>query len=138
MIPGFDSALGSFPRSNDPVAFAGTWREAAVRARLLPIYSDWTTCFALTEDGDIVHSEGTWEAPSKLANPRHRHVVLAQASLRYPELDTIRPVRQPDDPTCPSCRGTGHMRVGDKVYEEFICECGGLGWFPRGTTLQLE
>lgn len=136
-IRNFETVLRSFPRKDDPLDFKGTWREAAVLARLIPIYSDWTTtCFALTDEGDAVYSDGSWEKAQRLTNVRYRHIVLAQAAARYPELSEIRPVRQLDDPVCRSCGGTGLVRVGDRTYDNFICECGGLGWYPKNSVLE--
>ena len=132
----FYAVLRSFPRADDPLGFEGTWREAAVRAGFIPVYSDWESCFAITGDADVVHSDGSWDAPQRLTNSRFRHIVFAQASMRYPELSELRPVRQPEDPDCPSCGGTGLVRVGDMVYDNMICECGGLGWIPSGSKLE--
>lgn len=118
-------------------ASRGTWREAAVRAHLIPIYSDWTeTCFALTDEGDVVYSDGSWEKAERVTNARYRHIILAQAAARYPELSDIRPVRQVEDPDCRTCGGTGVVRLGGKVYDTFICECGGLGWYPENSVLE--
>ena len=135
-IKNFEMVLRSFPRRNDRLGFEGTWREAAVRSALIPVYSDWEHCVALTDDGDVVYSEGSWAEARSLTNARWRHIVLAQAAARYPELNDVRPVRQSDDPTCPSCGGTGVVRMGDKRYEDMLCECGGLGWSPKGSELK--
>jgi len=131
-----DNALRSVPRKNDPTGFTDTWREAAVNADLLPVYSDWETCFAITREADVVYSDGSWSNAKRLANPRYRHIVFAQAAARYPEFTKLRPLRQPSDPDCPSCHGTGRVRVGDTTYDDMICECGGLGWIPKGTALE--
>jgi len=134
-ITNFETILRAIVDSNDPLGFKGSWREAAVRAHVIPVYSDWTeTCFALTDEGDVVHSDTSWENAQRLTNSRYRHIVLAQAAARYPELSELRPVRQPDDPDCRSCGGTGVVRVGEKKYDDFICECGGLGWYPRNAS----
>jgi hypothetical protein len=135
-ISNFEAVLRSFPRHNDPLGFEGTWREAAVHAHLIPIYTSFETCFALTDEGDVVYSDGSWEQAQRLTNSRYRHIALAQAAARYPELIEIRPARQPDDPECRTCGGTGLVRVGGKTYDEFICECGGLGWYPKNSVLE--
>jgi hypothetical protein len=90
--------------------------------------------YALRADGEPSYNdEGRWLL---LTNPRHRHVVLGLAADRYPVLAALRPTRRPGDPDCPSCGGTGRLRVPKGVKaESFICECGGLGWFPAGTEL---
>lgn len=134
-IRNFDTVLRSFPRKGDPLDFEGTWREEAVRAHLIPIYSSFDTYYALTDDGNIVYCFGSWEEAQTITNTRYRHIALAQAAAQYQELCEIRPVRQADDPACRSCGGTGLVRVGDKTYDEFICECGGLGWYPKNSVL---
>lgn len=131
-IPGFQEVLNSFPQPDDPIGYRGTWREAAVERGLLPVYSDWECCYALTPDGVPVYSaETSWAEPLTLTNRRHQVVVLAQAAERYPALASLRPQRQPGDPACPSCHGTGAMGP----YPNLICECGGLGWVPAGSEL---
>ena len=131
-ILGFDRLLASFPRPDDRLGYSGTWREGAVKKGLLPVYSDWVTGYALTQDGAPVASEiDTWDRPLPVANARQRHIVLAQAGRLYPELSALRPERHAEDPDCPSCRGAG----GLKDYPELICECGNLGWIPRGSRL---
>ena len=135
-VPSFAELLNSFPRSNDPLGFAGTWREEAVRVHLLPIFSDWESYYALTEDAEPVYVNDSWSSPQRFNNRRWQHIVLAQAALRYPELASLRPIRNPDDPPCPSCGGTGRVRVGETTLESMICECGGLGWIPKGSALE--
>jgi hypothetical protein len=135
-IPDFRALLASFPRPGDPIGYAGTWREAAVRRDLLPVYSDWECCYALTEEAEPVYTaDSRWTDPLPLTNPRHRFIVLAQAAERYPELASLRPKRAPTDPTCKSCNGTGKSVVNGVTYEALLCECGGLGWYPAGSEL---
>lgn len=130
-IRGFDQSLASVPRPNDP-EYDGTWREAAVGRRLLPVYSDWIVAYAIDEEGQLLYSEDvTWRNPAPLTNARHRHIALAQAALLYPDLAYLRPERQPEDPTCPSCRGAG----GLAQYPGLVCECGNIGWIPAGSFL---
>ena len=117
---------------------AGTWKEAAVRHGLLPVYADWECAYALTPAGEPVYTAvDRWAAPDPLTNPRHRFVVFAQAADRYPELSHLRPTRGPDDPTCRSCGGTGYVWPPNAVPGDprILCECGGLGWYPAGTEL---
>ena len=107
-----------------------------MRARLVPVYSDWECCYALTEGAEPVYScDGEWTSPVPLTNIRLRFIVLAQAALRMPELAELRPVRNPGDPTCSSCQGSGIVLVGGEPAPTFICECGGLGWYPAGSEL---
>ena len=86
-IPGFDRLLASFPRPDDPLGYEGTWREDAVRRRLVPIYSDWVVGFAVDENGHVLYSGDEMSAEyAPLTNNRYRHIVLAQAAARFPEL----------------------------------------------------
>jgi hypothetical protein len=136
LILNFQAILTSLPRAGDPLGFAGTWREAAVRRGLLPVYSDWECCYAITKDAEPVYSEDTeWGVIRPLTNSRHRFVVLAQAAERFPELAHLRPTRAASDPTCPTCRGSGRVPIEADPTDTIICECGGLGWFPSGSVL---
>jgi len=127
----FQELLNSFPQPGDPIGYRGTWREAAVERGLLPVYSDWECCYALTREGEPVYSaDTTWAEQLPLTNSRHRFVVLAQAAERYASLASLRPQRRPGDPSCPTCHGTGKT-----AYPNLMCECGGLGWFPADSEL---
>jgi hypothetical protein len=135
-IPHFEAMLARLSEQHAVLGFSGTWREAAVHQGLLPVYSDWECCYALTSDADVVYSADVqWPDPMRLTNERHRFVVLAQATDRYSELAYLRPVRRPNDPTCTSCGGTGQVDVPKGSEGKFICECGGLGWYPAGSGL---
>ena len=135
-ISGFDSVRARLASQVNRVGYTGTWREAAVQRKLLPVYDDWECCYALTADGDVVFSaEVDWRAPARLTNLRHRFVVLAAAADEYPELAYLRPIRRPGDPTCSSCGGTGRPKLPPGTGSKIVCECGGLGWYPAGTEL---
>ena len=130
-LPGFEAVRASFPRPGDPLGYAGTWREAAVRAGFVPVFHDWTAGFAVDAAGvPHVSEDDDWAAPTPLTDPTFRHVVLAQAAAHYPELADLRPVRSTGDPTCPCCQGHGEI-VGARGL---ICRCGNLGWIPAGAT----
>jgi hypothetical protein len=132
-IAGFDQLLASFPLPHDPLGYEGTWRERAVERRLVPIYSDWVVSYAVDEEGQVIATEDDEGRDTGLVtNVRQRHIVLALGSRRFPELALLQPVRGPDDPLCPSCKGAG----GVAQYPELICECGNIGWIPAGSTLE--
>ena len=134
-IPGFDRLLASFPRPNDRLGYEGTWRERAVKRRLVPIFSDWVRSYAVDEEGQVIVTEDDEGRETGLVtNVRQRHVILALASRYCPELAPLQPVRNPTDPVCPSCKGAG----GVAQYPDLICECGNLGWIPAGSTLALR
>jgi hypothetical protein len=133
-IPGFSEQLAILLAQRDVPGYSRTWKGQAVSKGLLPVYSDWACSYALTADGEPVYSEESDWLP--LTNRRHRHVVFAQAAARYPALAELRPQRRPDDPACSTCGGTGQVRLPEGVERGvFICECGGLGWFPAGSEL---
>jgi hypothetical protein len=135
MIDGFDKLLASVAQSAPRLGYVGTWREEAVCSRLLPVYSDWACWYALDEFGEPVYAGDVGgQDLEPLTNRRHRVVVLALAAERYPALAALRPVRQPDDPTCPTCGGTGQPILPPGA-DSIICECGGLGWIPAGSEL---
>jgi hypothetical protein len=101
---------------------------------LLPVYADWMCAYALKPDGAPVYSdEAEWRP---LTNARHRHIVFAQAAERYPSLSHLRPQRGLKDPDCPSCGGTGQVRLPEGTGPGVLmCECGGLGWYPAGSEM---
>ena len=132
-IPGFSQLLASFPRPNDQLGYEGTWRERAIKHQLVPIYSDWVVSYAADEEGQVIATEDDeGRETGSVANIRQRHIVLALASRRFPELAKLQPVRGPNDPVCPSCKGAG----GVAQYPDLICECGNLGWVPAGSALE--
>ena len=139
-IPHFAELLASLPRPDDPLGFVGTWREAAARHGLLPVYSDWACSYALTQAAEPVRNCDDMTEPTMwvpVVNAREHFIVLARAAMFLPELVHLCPVRNSDDPTCSSCAGTGRVSVRG-VPTEMICECGGLGWYPAGTQLAKE
>jgi hypothetical protein len=133
-VQGFSEQLAMLAAQRDVLGYSGTWKEQAVAEGLLPVYSDWVCSYVLRPDGEPMYNdEARWVL---LTNPRHRHVVFGVAADRYPALAALRPTRQSEDTDCPSCGGTGHVRLPEGVKQgNFICECGGLGWFPAGTEL---
>lgn len=129
-IRGFEEVLTSFPRPGDRLGYAGTWREKAALHRILPVLSDWETAYGLTAEGVVVSGPGdNWDPPVPVTDPIQRQAVLAQAAVRFPELDYLRPQRQPADTDCRTCNGVG----GFPQYPAVICVCGNLGWVPAGS-----
>jgi hypothetical protein len=55
-----------------------------------------------------------------------------QAAEKYADMVHLRPVRQSGDYDCPSCWGTGKLRLPEGVEGKVWCSCGGVGWLPRG------
>ena len=113
---------------------ATTWVEDTLERGLLPVYTDWERYYALTPQADAVSAESAaWLKQVELVGLQ-RNAVLAQASTRYPELASLRPVRGPQDVICPWCKGAGSFTVerGPQVLSpgNVTCGCGGLGWVP--------
>jgi hypothetical protein len=128
-LPDFDALLASFPRPGDPLGYAGTWRESAVRAGFAPVFHDWTAGMGVDAEGEpFVSEDDDWTTATPVTNVRWRHIVLAQAAAHFPELARLRPVRVAGARTCPSCQGSGESLVA----KDLICECGNLGWIPEG------
>jgi hypothetical protein len=110
--------------------------EAPVIARrfaILPIYNDWIGCFALRPNGELVFVP--WDEPEQMepiSDTSHdRNVVHAARAVggrRFPSIRGLSPSRGLDARTCPGCHGTGAL---PNVPENFICQCGGLGWIPN-------
>ena len=129
-IRGFEEVLTSFPRPGDRLGYAGTWREKAALHRILPVLSDWEVAYGLTADGKVVSgADDNWDPPIAVNDPVQRNAILAQAAARFPELEYLRPQRQPNDPDCTTCRGAG----GFPQYPTMICVCGNLGWVPASS-----
>ncbi len=109
--------------------------EAVPRARgLYPAYADWVGGFALDARGEVWFSESPaeWIAPERVKERAIRHAATGVAVRRYPELASLSPVRGPDDPICPTCKGAGRsMQLPPKLRYWIVCECGGLGWIPH-------
>jgi hypothetical protein len=125
----FSALLVSFPRPGDPLGYAGTWREGAVRRGLVPLFHTWVTGYAVAADGQVFASErDDWQDARSVRDAREQHVARAQAALMYPELASLRPMRTAADPSCPQCHG----RAEPIAAAGLICECGNLGWVPSG------
>jgi hypothetical protein len=101
----------------------------------VPVWADWVGGFGLLPDGQVVFLPHKSAAPPEaVLEPHLRHVTYLAASRRYPEFASLAPRRGPDDPTCPSCGGTGHVAMpdGTPAPPTLVCFCGGSGWLPAG------
>jgi hypothetical protein len=106
-----------------------SWKDHARRRGLRPVMElAWERMYAVDNDGRVLctwHSE--WEEFHEETDRWYRHVVLAQAAECDPSLESLRPVRAPEDPDCDGCGGTG-----TRADSRQTCKCGGLGWLPHG------
>jgi hypothetical protein len=105
-----------------------TWMDDARGRGLIPVMDwGWEILYAIDADGRVVRAEDfAADEVREETDPYVRHVVLSQAAVRFPELERFRPVREPGDPSCVLCRGTGTRPRMPRM----ICRCGGLGWLP--------
>ncbi len=111
-----------------------TWEDEARLRGLVPVFCDWRSYFAVDGEGRPVCAPGgEWRHLQEETDPRMRHLVLAQAAIRYPHLERLRPVRQPGDPVCERCGGAGTLAGSRR-----ICWCGGTGWLPSGVDQEFE
>lgn len=105
-----------------------TWMDDARERGVIPVMDwAWELLYGIDPDGRVVCSEdfATGEVQEE-TDPYVRHVVFSQAAARFPELERFRPVRDPGDPSCVLCRGTGTQPLRPRM----ICRCGGAGWLP--------
>lgn len=97
------------------------------------VFTDWVGIFTIDGAGTPYFSERTDLADrAEVEDVRLRNLVRHLAAVRYPDLTRFEPVRSADDYDCPSCRGTGQLRLPPNTRGNIICTCGGLGWLPAG------
>ena len=133
MIASFFTRLFRWHRPGSPDNVE--WERAFQERGLVPVWADWVGGFGLTQGGEVVFIEHQGGAdPEPVQEPHLRHVTLFTASRKFQELAHLAPQRGPDDPTCPSCGGSGVYRGldGRPAPERVVCFCGGMGWLPRG------
>lgn len=107
-------------------------RTLASELRFLPVMLDGGGCVGLLLSGEA--ASFLWNEPRFLRaelDPRIRNMTRFQASLKYPALASLAPIRPIDAKTCEPCGGTGQcLELPLKFAEHLICYCGGLGWLP--------
>lgn len=110
------------------------WLRDAREAGLYAGYADWMGVMAVDESAEvwfIPHGE-TWAAKKRVAELEIRHAVRAQAAKRYPRVKALRYNSPPEHDICPTCDGTGTPHLPPSLRYRVVCQCGGLGWIPRG------
>ena len=103
--------------------------EFAKRWSLLPVYQDMGGTLALDAEGEVfclVHDEPG--PPEREREEGWRLRALVEASLQFPELAHLKPVRPQGGVTCPACSGNGFLSTGDIAYG--CGGCHGTGWLP--------
>lgn len=112
-----------------------TWKDAARARGYWPVPSGWDWQYSVDLGGRVLRSENVdYSIVEEEDSPDVRHRVLAQASLEYPELTQLRPVRGPGDAECPGCSGSGSMTGRPRM----ICFCGGVGWIPQSYAASIQ
>ena len=111
------------------------------RLELRHVWNNFFGHYALTPTNDIVFladyalspHEGV-ASPERVEDPHARRVTYIWAALRYPDLAHLMPQREPGDPMCPDCGGSGALPPFSKEVgpEGLPCWCAGLGWLPDG------
>ena len=104
-------------------------RSIARMHHALPFWLSMGGGFMLRPDGELVGVD--WEKPEALehgAGGFDPNVLRAIASLKYPSIRRLAPVRRSEDLECPQCHGTGRVSLNGKEYENITCTCGGIGW----------
>jgi hypothetical protein len=108
-------------------------RDLAAEFEILPMLYDFGYCLAIKLDGEIVAMP--WEPPRELeviSDPRTIRIILAQGARKHPPLQCLVPQRPAEAVDCAKCKGTGRcVPETPKIYDQFTCVCGGLGWLLK-------
>ncbi|MGH9849002.1 MAG: hypothetical protein ACREBD_04015 [Blastocatellia bacterium] len=109
--------------------------KVALKRGALPLYLEMGGVFALQLSGEIISIPWSEpENPRVECDQRIRNMVLFQGSMKYPELNSLIPVKQDDAKVCPYCNGTGDAPIpfgaSNEARKHVVCYCGGLGWIP--------
>ena len=109
------------------------WAAAARRLGQRPVFADWVGIYTIGADGSPYFAEYLdLRDQFVITDARERNMVWFRAAERYSELAHLRPRREPTDPECPFCGGTGLARVPPGTDRKIWCYCGGVGWWPAG------
>lgn len=133
MIASFFTRLFRWHRPGSPDNV--NWQRTFEERGLLPVWADWVGGFGLTPEQNVVFIDHKGNGEPETVEEQHlRHVTFFLASRKRPELAHLVPQRSPDDPTCPSCGGSGVYRGldGRPAPDRAVCFCGGMGWLPAG------
>ena len=112
-------------------------RKVAAELNVLPMSLNFSACYGVRPDGEVVMIDFDEDAPYKLhleTDPRICRLVLCQGAKKFPELNELVPIRPSDAEDCLSCGGTGIEPMNIKLgfdEERIVCWCGGLGWLPK-------
>lgn len=97
------------------------------------VFTDWVGVWTIGEDGTPFFATRVDLADQfEITDARDRNVLWFRAAERYPDLAQLRPIRRRGDYDCPSCGGTGELRLPPGTTGTVWCSCGGVGWLPNG------
>lgn len=133
MIASFFTRLFRWHRPGSPDDLE--WQRPFEERGWTPVWADWVGGFGLNTDHSVVFIEHRGNAAPEPVEEQHlRQVTLFIASRKRPDLAHLAPQRHPDDPTCPSCGGSGVYcgLDGRPAPDRAVCFCGGMGWLPAG------
>jgi len=107
------------------------WIKAVVNEHnFLPLYIGWVSTFGIRPDGSFIRMDE--DGPSKNIQPLQdsfwQRMAICQGVKKYPELESLLPVKPAEAVTCGACGGSGQLGSDPK----YVCECGGTGWVLPG------
>ncbi|HEY8562026.1 MAG TPA: hypothetical protein VIL74_16760 [Pyrinomonadaceae bacterium] len=109
-------------------------RKVAAEINVLPLAFDLCAAWGLQADKTVIFF--TFDKPYKIdvsENQKIINMVFFDAAKNYPELEELKPVRNPESIVCPGCDGTGIYKefANHEILSKFVrCNCGGVGWLP--------
>jgi hypothetical protein len=90
-------------------------------------------CLGVHPSGEV--ASFLWDEPDLLRAEHDQRIIniaYFQASLKYPALAALVPLRPTDALACPFCDGSGKcLDPRANLVDLVVCYCGGLGWLPR-------
>ena len=100
---------------------------AGDRTGALPLHAGGNETLGIRPDGSLVRWTPGSDEMLPIESPIDAAIALLLGAQRYSPLRPLLPVRPDGVADCVTCGGAGQIAGAP----EFICECGGLGWWPR-------
>jgi hypothetical protein len=105
---------------------AAEFQDVARRHDALPVYSDFGGTLFLTPSSTVLCLPADSVDLQEEHSPEWRLVALVRAAEKFPELQSLLPVRPDNAPACAACAGCGSVAGGPRCGA-----CLGLGWQVR-------
>jgi hypothetical protein len=136
-IPEIAAALVAFTADPEPYTIGFDppldLRALAQQVQLLPAVLDMGGCLGLRPSGEVASL--LWDEPHLLRaerDERIQNLAYYRASLKWPALAALVPVRPADALVCWHCGGSGRCSgLAPELADRMVCYCGGLGWLPN-------